>query len=215
MDKNKKYVIDKKVEYTIENLGKNNIYACYVETKEDVIPKVLEFLKDGDKVSCGGSMTLFETGIVEYLRNGKYNYLDRYDPIIPADKMDDLFTDALSCDTYFSSSNAITENGELLNIDGRGNRVAALMYGPKSVIIIAGYNKIVPDINAAYERAKNIAAPANAKRLGYPIPCGTTGKCMKCSAPAKFCSLFTVIGYQLPIRKDRIKVIFVGEELGY
>ncbi|MEL7569582.1 MAG: lactate utilization protein [Eubacteriaceae bacterium] len=215
MDKNMQYVIDKKVENTIQNLAKNNIHACYVPTKEDVIPKVLEFLKDGDKVSCGGSMTLFETGIIEYLRNGKYNYLDRYDPNIPADKMDDLFTDALSCDTYFSSSNAITENGELLNIDGRGNRVAALIYGPKSVIIIAGYNKIVPDINAAYDRAKNIAAPANAKRLGYPIPCGTTGRCMKCSAAAKFCSLFTVIGYQLPIRKDRIKVIFVGEELGY
>jgi L-lactate utilization protein LutB len=109
----------------------------------------------------------------------------------------------------------LTEEGELFNIDGRGNRVAALTYGPKSVIIIAGYNKIVPDIHAAYDRAKNTAAPANAKRLGYALPCGTSGRCMKCSAPSKFCSIFSVISYQLPIRKDRIKVIIVGEELGY
>lgn len=215
MDKNKQYVIDKKIELTIANLIKNNMYACYVDKKEEVIPKVLEFLKDGDKVSCGGSMTLFETGIVDYLRNGKYDYLDRYDPNIPAEKMDDLFREAFLCDTYFSSSNAITEKGELFNIDGRGNRVAPMIYGPKSVIVIAGYNKIVPDIHAAYERVKNIAAPANAKRLGYAIPCGSTGKCMQCNAPSKFCSLYTLIGYQLPIRKDRIKVIIVGEDLGY
>jgi len=215
MDNNLKFVIDKKIQTTIESLTKNNIYACSVDSKDDVIKKIEEFLKDGDKVSCGGSMTLFETGIIKYLANGRYNYLDRYDKSIPADKMDDLFRAALTCDTYFSSSNAITQNGELVNIDGRGNRVAAMMYGPKSVIIIAGYNKIVPDIKFAYERIKKIAAPANAKRLGYPIPCAKTGECIDCNSEAKFCSLFSVIGYQLPIRKDRIKVILVKEELGY
>ncbi len=85
MNEHKKYVIDQRIERTIANLNKNNMLACYVKTKEDVIPKVLEYLKDGDTVSCGGSITLFETGIVEYLRNGKYNYLDRYDPNIPAE----------------------------------------------------------------------------------------------------------------------------------
>ncbi len=215
MNEHKKYVIDQRIERTIANLNKNNMLACYVKTKEDVIPKVLEYLKDGDTVSCGGSITLFETGIVEYLRNGKYNYLDRYDPNIPAEKMDELFTKALSCDTYFSSSNAITEQGELLNVDGRGNRVGAMLYGPKSVIIIAGYNKIVPDVQAAYERIKQIAAPANAHRLNNATPCATTGQCMDCKAPAKFCSIYTLLGYQAPMRKDRIKVIIVGEELGY
>lgn len=215
MKEHKEYVLDKRVERTLAGLTKNNMLACYVKTKEEVIPKVLEYLKDGDIVSCGGSTTLFETGIIEYLRNGKYDYLDRYDPTIPAEKMDELFTKALSCDTYFSSSNAITEQGELFNIDGRGNRVAAIMYGPKSVIIVAGYNKIVPDLKSAYIRVKETAAPANAHRLDYAIPCATTGKCIDCSAPQKFCSLFTLIGYQLPIRKDRIKVILVGEELGY
>ncbi len=215
MNEHKSYVIDQRIERTIANLTKNNMLACYVKTKEDVIPKVLEYLKDGDTVSCGGSTTLFETGIIEYLRNGKYNYLDRYGPSIPAEKMDELFTKALAADTYFSSSNAITEQGELFNIDGRGNRVAALLYGPKSVIVIAGYNKIVADAKAAFARVKETAAPANARRLGYKIPCATTGKCMDCNSPEKFCCLFTLIGYQLPIRKDRIKVIIVGEELGY
>lgn len=215
MDKNKKFVIDKQIESTIANLHKNNMYACYVETKEDVIEEVLKFLKDGDKVSCGGSVTLFEAGIVEYLRNGKYNYLDRYDKSISPEKINDLFREAMLCDTYFTSSNAITENGELLNIDRGGNRVAAMIFGPKSVIVIVGYNKIVPDIKAAYDRIKNIAAPANAKRFELDIPCAKTGKCMECESSSKVCSYTTFIGYQIPAKKDRIKVIIVGEELGY
>ena len=215
MYKNKKFIIDKKIESTIANLQKNNMFACYVQSKEDVINEVMKFLKDGDKVSCGGSMTLFETGIVEYLRSDKYNYLDRYDKNIPPEKINDLFREALLCDTYFTSSNAITENGELMNIDRGGNRVAAMIFGPKSVIVIAGYNKIVSDIKDAYNRIKNVAAPANAKRVELDIPCAKTGKCMECESSLSLCSYTTVIGYQMPAKKDRIKVIIVGEELGY
>ena len=124
-----------------------------------------------------------------------------------------IFRQAFTCDTYLMSANAITENGELYNVDGNGNRVAALMFGPKSVIVIAGWNKIVPDLEAARQRVRQIAAPANTTRLNTQTPCKVLGSCQDCHSDSRICCDYTVLGQQRI--KGRVKVILVGEELGY
>ena len=127
--------------------------------------------------------------------------------------MQEIFRQAFTCDTYIMSSNAITENGELYNVDGNGNRIAALAFGPKSVIVIAGYNKLVPDLEAARQRVRDTAAPANAVRLDRKTPCKVLGACRDCRSDERLCSIYSVMAQQS--KKGRIKVILVGEQLGY
>jgi hypothetical protein len=181
-------------------------------------------LKEGDTVGVGGAMTLFESGVIDFLRSGKFNFLDRYEEGLTNDQLNKIFVDSFSADVYLCSSNAITENGELYNVDGNSNRVAAICFGPKSVIIIAGYNKLVKDLEDAVKRVKTIAAPANCTRLSSQSYCREKGECMSfngdasemtggCSGPNRICCNYVVSAYQR--KKDRIKVILVGEELGY
>lgn len=213
MDGNKKLIITKKIERTLENLKRNNMQAFYVEAKNQVADKLQELLQEGDTVSCGGSMTLFEAGIIDQLRSGRYNFLDRYKPDLTPAQIGDVFIGAFSADAYVCSSNAITENGELYNVDGNSNRVAAMLFGPKSVIIVAGHNKIVKNIEEAAERVRSIAAPANAVRLNCKTPCVQTGYCGNCKSEDRICCNYVVMGQQR--EKGRIKVVIVGEELGY
>lgn len=224
MDKNLKSIIEKRIAKTMKNLEKNNMMACYVEKKADVVSKVAELMKDGETVSVGGSMTLFECGVIDHLRSGRYDFQDRYKDGLTRPEMEEIYRKAFFADTYISSTNAVTENGELYNVDGNSNRVAAICYGPKSVIIIVGYNKIVEDIDAAVSRVKRTAAPANCVRLSCQTYCSEKGECMSlqsgdsemasgCNSPARICCSYVVSGCQRV--KDRIKVIIVGEELGY
>lgn len=224
MDNNLKCVIEKRISKTIENLKKNNMQAFYAETRADAASRVSELMKDGETVSVGGSMTLFECGVIEQLRSGKFRFLDRYKEGLTRADIEKLFRESFFADTYICSSNAITENGELYNVDGNCNRVAAICFGPKSVIIIAGYNKIVEDIDDAVKRVKKTAAPANSVRLSNKTYCSESGECMSlqtgetgmtcgCNSPSRICCSYVVSGYQKV--KDRIKVIIVGEELGY
>ena len=211
------------IKLTIENLNKNNMEAFFVETKEDALKKALSFLNDGDCVSVGGSVTLSEIGMLDALKNGNYNYLDRYAASSPSE-MHEIFRKCFTADAYITSSNAVTENGELYNVDGNANRVAAMMYGPKKVVVIVGKNKIVKDIDAAVLRVKTIAAPLNCKRLNKETYCVKTGHCVTvdngqsckmgagCRSKDRICRNFTVIGEHLP---NRIKVIIVNEDLGY
>lgn len=198
---------------TIENLKKNNMDAYFVPTKEDALKQVNALVHDGDTVGCGGSMTLFETGIIDYLRGGRFHFLDRYQDGLSRDEVEKIFRDSFFADDYFVSTNAVTEDGELYNVDGNGNRVAAMIYGPKNVIVIAGYNKLVKDREAAIERVRNIAAPANAARLNCATPCAKTGECMDCKGDARICCSYVFLAKQRV--KGRIKVILVGEALGY
>ncbi len=213
MDKNKYEVIKTKMQRTAEALRKNNFYCECVETSGDALELVKSLINEGDSVSVGGSVTLMETGVLELLRNGKYNFYDRYVSGLTKEEIDDIYLKSFSCDVYFTSSNAITENGELYNVDGNSNRVAAMLYGPKSVIVIAGYNKIVKDIDEAKSRLQEIAAPANAVRLNTGTPCTVTGKCCNCSSENRICANTVIMSRQR--KKDRVKVILVGEELGY
>ena len=210
MDKNKYDVIRLKMERTAEALRDNNMYCECVDSAEEALDVIESLMNDGDTVTVGGSMTLFEAGVIDMLRGGRYNFLDRYTK--NAD-VQGIYEAAFTSDVYLMSSNAITEKGELYNVDGNGNRVASLIWGPKSVIIVAGYNKIVKDIDEAKVRVQEIAAPANATRLGCETPCTKTGHCMNCASPQRICATTVITGRQRV--QNRIKVILIGEELGY
>jgi len=213
MDNNIKWVQEQRIKRTMENLEKNNIEAYFVEDNNALIDKISELVKEGDTVSVGGSMTLFETGVIEFLRNGKFNFLDRYAEGLNGNDIKDIYRKTFSADAYFVSSNAITEEGELYNVDGNGNRVAAMIYGPDKVIVIVGVNKIVRDVQEAIERNRQYAAPANAKRLSKSTPCTKVGYCMDCSSNERICNDYVLIRRQG--QKGRIKVIIVEKELGY
>lgn len=221
-DENLRSVIRKRIEKTQSNLKKNGMDCMIAESAEDVVPMVKDMLEFGSTVAAGGSQTLVETGVIDLLRCGDYKYLDRSG--LTGDAIKKCYRESLSADTYLCSSNAITESGELYNVDGNGNRTAALCYGPDSVIIVAGYNKIVSDIDEAVERIRTIAAPANTVRLGCNTYCREKGECMAyasggtsitsgCRSAGRICCSYLITGYQrVP---GRIKVILVCEELGY
>ena len=213
-----------RIEKTMEALRKNYMQAYYCETAEEAKEKVRELMNKGDTVTHGGSVTLEQCGITEMLKCGDYNYLDRTVPGLTAEQKQEIYRKAFFADVYLTSANAVTENGLLFNTDGNSNRVAAIVYGPESVIVIAGVNKIVPDMNAAVDRLKTIAAPLNTKRLNCQTPCAKLGKCIAadkpdsligdgCKSPERICCNYVVTAQQR--HKDRIKVIIVGENLGY
>lgn len=211
MDQNLQTVIEKRMQRTVDALNKHHFDAHLVKTREELLQKLSEYLPAGTSCSVGGSVTLFETGVIDYLKNGDFSYIDRYAP--GADTRQ-CFRDALTCQVYLTSTNAITETGELYNMDGNGNRVAALIYGPDKVIVIAGYNKIVRDLDEARRRNREIAAPGNAVRLNKDgIPCFHTGYCTDCKSPGRFCCHEVVTHQQ--IVQGRITVLLVAEELGY
>jgi L-lactate utilization protein LutB len=224
MDNSVKTILMKRIGKVTKNLEQNNMQVHYVESKDEVVNKVTELLKEGDTVTVGGAQSLSESGVLGLLRSGKYNFLDRYEQGLSREDVEKIFIASFSSDAYICSSNAITENGELYNVDGNSNRVAAICYGPKSVIIIVGYNKIVRDLDDAVQRVKSIAAPANCDRLSSNTYCKEKGECMSflsdasdmasgCNSANRICCNYLVSAYQR--KKDRIKVIIVGEELGY
>lgn len=222
MDTNKKIIIEKRIKKTGENLIKNNMEFYYAESKKDVLPVVASLIKKGDVITNGGTMTMAECGIAELLNSPDYTYLDRTGK--SREEVEEIYTKAFSADVYISSSNAITEDGILYNVDGNSNRISALAYGPKSVIIIAGYNKIVKDLKEAEIRVKRESAPINCVRLDCNTYCKEKGECISlakperqftdgCSGDDRICCNYLISAKQR--KKNRIKVILVGEELGY
>ena len=181
-----------------------------VNTAADVAPLVKELIPAGATVASGGSMSLQECGVPALLRSGAYNYLDREAPGADGNK---VYRESFFADAYLASANAITENGEIYEMDGNSNRVAAIAFGPTSVILVAGYNKIVANLEAARRRNAEIAAPANCRRLGKKTPCSVTGTCSDCSSPDRICCTEMILRQQRV--SGRIKVILVKEELGF
>ncbi len=211
MDKNLESIIEKKLERAAKALSKNRFDAQIIHSREELSAKLKELLPPGASCSVGGSMTLFETGVIDFLKNGGYAYLDRY---APGADIQRVFHDALSCQVYITSANAVTETGELYNVDATGNRVAALVYGPEKVVVIAGHNKIVPDLEAARARVQRVTAPANSVRLNRDsLPCFSTGICGDCKSPGRLCAYEVICRFQsVP---GRITVLLVNESLGY
>ena len=222
MSEHKNSVYLSMLKRTAASLEANNMKAFVVGTAAEALDIVKELLQEGDTVACGGSMTVAEIGAQELLKSGVYNYLDR-DGKTP-EEIQKVYRDAFSADVYLTSSNAITENGELYNVDGNSNRVAAICFGPKSVIVIAGRNKIVKNLDDAVVRVKRLAAPMNTARLGCETYCKSKGECMAmasggscmtdgCKSESRICCSYVVTAQQRI--KDRIKVILVNEELGF
>lgn len=213
MDNNVHVVLEKKIRRTIKNLEKRSMNGYFVKNIKELYKIITHILPDGSIVSVGGSMTLFETGVIEYLRLRNITFLDRYAENLTKEAIDKIYKDTFSADGYLASTNAITENGEIYNVDGRGNRVAAMIYGPNKVILVVGVNKIVKNIDEAIERNKSIAAPANVQRLNMDTPCHTTGYCTDCNSPSRICNIYTTINKQFD--KDRMHIIFMNDNYGY
>ncbi len=209
----KKEYYQKLANTVLKAFEKRFMEGHYCETIEEAKELALSFVTEGSKVSFGGSVTLEETGVLAELRAREdITLYDRATATTPEENKQ-IMHDALSCDYYFMSSNAITLDGQLVNIDGSGNRVACLAHGPKNVVIVAGVNKVVKDVDAAIDRVQNIASPPNAIRLGLNLPCAKYGRCVECLDQACMCCQ-TVITRKSRI-PGRIKVILVGEELGF
>lgn len=205
--------MDETIKNTIKSLEKNNMNAFYVDDKKDAIAKVLELVEENSVVGFGGSITIQDLDILKELKDKKNCTILDWINANSKEEGYELRRDNFKSDVFLASSNAITQNGELINIDGNGNRVAAITFGPNKVIIIAGKNKIVKNKEEGITRIKEIAAPLNAKRLNKKTPCVNTGKCMDCNSPEKICCTTVIHGWQL--RKGRINVIIIDEELGY
>ncbi len=213
------------VKITIENLKKNFIDAVYCETKEQVVNVVEELLDEGVSISSGGSMSLIESGVWDLINKPCYNFLNRNRAGITSQEQQEIYKSVIGIDYYFCSANAVTENGEILNVDGYANRISAIAFGPKRVIMVVGVNKIVEDLNAAFLRVKKIAAPKNCVRLGINNPCAKLGHCVSllkndnpdftdgCKSPTRICCDYLISALQR--QKGRITVIFCNEPLGY
>ena len=224
MDANRRKALQMTVSRTMRALEQNNMKAAYVETREDALKLVRSLIPEGSTTSSGGSVTLAECGIMDYLKE-KTDYIDRNMPGIGEDEARRLVARMYVSDWFLSSANAITQHGEIYQVDGRSNRISCLVFGPRKVIIVAGVNKIVPDLRVAVERVKHTAAPANCIRLSCDTFCAKSGVCISpsfdesdlmCHAD---CGQGTICCNTLIMKrqreKDRVTVILVGEDLGY
>lgn len=200
-------------ETIIKNLEKRQISGYYCAGKEEAVKTAMSLTKPGTTVSFGGSMTLVESGAMDALKSrDDIHLIDRSLAKSP-EEVKQTYRDSFSADTYFMSSNAITLDGQLVNIDGNGNRVAALIYGPDQVIILAGMNKIVSNVEDGVRRVRNLATPPNCIRLNKQTPCAVTGTCADCMSNDCICNQIVIT--RRSGTPGRIKVILIGEELGY
>ena len=197
----------------IKNFAKRNIEAFYCDNKEDAAALAMEFMKEGGTVGMGGTETVKETGLVDVIKETpSLHFIDRTLAKTPEEKRA-VYLETLGVDYFLMSSNAITIDGELINIDGIGNRVACLIYGPKQVIVMAGMNKVVDDVESGIQRVGTHAAPPNAARLGLRTPCASIGHCSDCHSPDCMCGQIVITRHSK--HNGRIKVILIGEELGF
>ena len=198
-----------KVTQALKNRG---FEAFYFDTEIDAVEKIFTLIPKDHQVSWGGSKTLLDMSIQKRLEKDGYNLLDRDKASSPEERAE-IMRRSLLCDTYLSGTNAVSEDGQLINIDGNGNRVAALIYGPKQIIIAAGMNKIAKTYEDALVRARTIAAPLNIQRFAnLKTPCNETGTCANCLNPDTICSYFVTMRFCKPA--GRIKVILIGKDLG-
>ncbi len=214
-----------KIQKVIDNLKQNNIDAIFCETKADVVKVAEDLLKENCTISSGGSVSLIESGVWDLINKPCYNFLNRNRQGITPEEQMEIYKQVIGIDYYFCSANAVTENGELLNVDGFANRISAISFGPKRVIMVVGVNKIVKDLNDAFLRVKKIAAPKNCVRLGIDNPCVKLGHCVSllknnnpdftdgCKTLTRICRNYLISGMQKD--KERITVILCGEDLGY
>lgn len=196
----------------VEVLSKKEFDARFFTGGEEAVRAVLEAIPPDAAVGCGGSWTMRQIGLLDALRE-RGNRVVAHEAGMDPDETMRARKEALLCPFYLSSANAVTLSGEVVNTDGIGNRVAGISFGPGTVIIVAGYNKLVADLEAAFERIREVAAPANATRYNLDTPCVERGRCQDCSRPARICRVTTIVSRR-PMMTD-FKVFLVGESLGF
>ena len=199
-------------EVVIQQMKHRHINAYYCANSADAIKQVQELIPEGSSITWGGSLTIREMGLTAALKAGNYQVFDRDEIKTQAEKVE-IYRKAFSCDYYLTSANAITEDGLIVNIDGSGNRVAAITWGPEHVIFVVGMNKVCHDLEAAMSRARHLAAPVNATRIGCKTPCQVDGICHSCHSTECICNYLHVMRNSYPA--GRHTVILVGEEWGY
>ena len=212
MDQNKAKRNKLLAEKVIKGLQSRNMEGYYVKNKEEALKKVFSLIPRGSSIGWGGSASVDEIGFKVVAKTGEYVVFDRDKGKNPIEKKQ-IEIQTFGCDYYLCSSNAITEDGILVNIDGNSNRVAAIAYGPTHVIMVVGMNKVAKDLDAAICRARNEAAPINAQRFDLDTPCRKNGSCANCMSKDTICCQFLVTRFSR--HEGRIKVILVGEDLGF
>ena len=196
----------------IKNLKRRHIEGFYCASAQEAVKKVSELIEDGSSVTWGGTMTVRDLGIPDFLRKrGTLQVLDR-DLVKTPEEKRDMYLRAFSADVYLSSANAISEDGVIVNIDGNGNRVAAITWGPKKVIFVIGLNKVAQNVEAALARARSTASPTNAARFDIKTPCQIDGVCHNCNSPESICNY---VHFLRNSPNGRHTVVLVGENLGY
>lgn len=206
----KKYY-DKRGDMLVKNLKQRHFDAYYCATKGEALDKALSLIPVGASVGWGGCLSCQQIGLLDAVRTGEYRVIDR-DACKSAEEREEAMRQCLFVDTFLTGANALSMDGQMVNIDGNGNRVSAIVYGPKQVIVVAGMNKVEDTLDAAINRARTVAAPMNQQRFGLPNPCTTTGTCADCKSETCICNQILITRHCRPV--GRIKFILVGEELG-
>ena len=212
MNSYRKIYDEKRGQVLVKNLQKRNFEAVYCATREEALVKALELIPNEASVGWGGATSAEEIGLLNTLRNGNYHAIDRDAAKTPEERTDAM-RHCLLTDYFITGANALSLDGQMVNIDGMGNRVAAIVYGPKKVIVIAGMNKVMDTLEDAMRRARTVAAPVNKQRFGGDTPCGVTGTCADCLSQGCICNQILVTRNCRPA--GRISFIIVGEELGF
>lgn len=205
--------MEKTVSAVIEKLNQHNMAGYYAENVNQLLQIIESLLNEGELIGCGDSVTLEETKIFDFLKSGRYCFLDKHAPGLSSADKREIYLQNFRADTFVSGVNAVTTDGALYFIDGNGSRVAPIIYGPKQVILVAGTNKVVSGSDEAIHRIRQTAAPLDAKRLGKNTPCVKLGRCIDCKSEERICNDFVCITGQFV--KDRIKVVFLEGNFGY
>ncbi|HJX60095.1 MAG TPA: lactate utilization protein, partial [Thermodesulfobacteriota bacterium] len=213
MDPNKTWWIEERARKTVEKLEAHDFKALYMKSRQEAVEEIWKYITPKTRVGAAGSITIRELGILDQLEKQGNIVYDHWKPGLSKEKILEIRKSQMTSDLFLGSVNAITMNGEMVNIDGAGNRVNSHIFGPGKVILVVGYNKIVEDVQEGIKRVKNVAAPINAKRLNIDVPCAKLGKCVDCNSPNRICRV-VVIHERRPSLTD-ILVILVGEELGF
>jgi hypothetical protein len=211
MEEYERWFREKQVERTINALKKNRFEAVCVPDSKAALQEVMKRIPDGATVGLGGSITLSQIGIMEALKDRNIRLILPLQAKSEEERLE-LTRQSFSSDIFLSGTNAVTEDGKLYNVDGTGNRASAMFMGPKKVIVVAGVNKIVPDLQGAEMRVRYWTAPQNAKRLKRKTPCAETGFCADCTSPDRICNIYVTLAKR-PLRTE-VEVILVGENLG-
>lgn len=207
----KELYYEKRGQILVKNLKSRHFDAVYCATKEEALEKALQWIPEGATVGWGGAMSAQQIGLMDAVNNGPYNAIDR-DKCKTPEEREQAARDCMFCDVYLTGANGMSLDGQMVNIDGTGNRVAAMIYGPKTVLVIAGMNKVEDTLESAVKRARTVAAPLNQQRFLLDNPCTATGTCADCKSERCICNQIVITRHCRPV--GRIKFVLVGEELG-